>query len=137
MILKVPQNQKFKKQIKRLNFKKHSISFVEPKHNNLRSLECGFLNMKEVEACRKSIVRYTRRISRLLIHIRPNSPKTQKPLEVRMGKGKGNVKSWVLPIKKGQILFELENSRWPLAYKAFKSGRKKLSLKTGIFEFED
>lgn len=132
MILKIPQNLKFKKQKKKLNYKKHKICKVKPFFNNLRTLQSGFLTLKEVEACRKSIVRYTKKHCKLIINIRPTSPKTKKPLEVRMGKGKGSVKEWIIPIKRGQILFELQKSSWPLAYKAFKAGSKKLSIKTKI-----
>lgn len=85
----------------------------------LKSLERGHMTARQIEATRRTISRRVKRGGKIFIRVFPDKPITQKPLEVRMGKGKGSVEYWVCVIKPGKILYEMEGVNEELAREAF------------------
>lgn len=98
----------------------------------LKSTERGRLTARQIEAARRAITRRVKRGGKIWIRVFPDKPITTKPLEVRMGKGKGNVEYWVAEIQPGKILYEIEGVAEELAREAFALGAAKLPLKTVI-----
>lgn len=98
----------------------------------LKAVECGWITSRQIEAARVAIMRAVKRGGRMWIRIFPDKPVTKKPLEVRMGKGKGNPEEWVCVIKPGRILFELGDVDPGVAKEAFRLASHKLPLKTKI-----
>ena len=98
----------------------------------LKSTERGRLTARQIEAARRAITRRVKRGGKIWIRVFPDKPITQKPLEVRMGKGKGNVEYWVAEIRPGKILYELEGVSEELAREAFALAAAKLPVKTSI-----
>ena len=98
----------------------------------LKAIEPARVTAKQIEACRRAINRYLKRSGKLWIRIFPDVPVTSKPAEVRMGKGKGSVESWVAKVKPGRILFELDGVDFDLATSAFQKAVAKLPMKTKI-----
>ena len=96
----------------------------------LKAIEPGWITSRQIEACRISITRVVRKIGRMWIRIFPDKPITKKPLEVRQGKGKGNVEYWVCPIKPGKILYEMEGVDEELAKEAFELASAKMPIST-------
>ncbi|PPI86495.1 50S ribosomal protein L16 [Candidatus Pantoea edessiphila] len=97
----------------------------------LRAIERGRLTSKQIEAARRTMARAVKRQGKIWIRIFPDKPMTEKPLEVRMGKGKGNVEYWVAMIQPGKILYEIDSSvSEELARVAFKLAAAKLPIKT-------
>lgn len=96
----------------------------------LKAITRGSISSKQIESARKVISRYIKKQGYMWIRIFPDKPITKKPLEVRMGKGKGNVEYWVAVIKPGKILYELDGIKESLAKKIFKLASAKLSVKT-------
>ncbi|BAF35180.1 ribosomal protein L16 [Candidatus Carsonella ruddii PV] len=103
-------------------------------HGNygLKSIENGFLNFKQIESARKMLIHFLGKSSKILIRVFPDKVLTKKPLEVRMGKGKGPIYDWVSVIKPGIILFEVLNFNYLIVKKAFYVASQKLSIKTEI-----
>lgn len=99
----------------------------------LKAIESGLVSAKQIESARQTIIRKIRKKGKLWIKIFPNVPITKKPIEVRMGKGKGNLAHWSAKIKGGSILFEITGSNRKTALKALKTSSAKLSIKTKIF----
>ena len=129
-----PNKSKYKKvrkgRLKKLNFKTNTLKFGTV---GLKSTEAGFISAKQLEAARQAISRRIKRSGKLWLRIRPTLPITSKPLEVRMGKGKGNVSYWSARVKGGTVLFELCGIKFDIAKLAFKTGAAKLSIKTKVF----
>ncbi len=98
----------------------------------LKSVERGRLTARQIEAARRAITRRVKRGGKIWIRVFPDKPITQKPLEVRMGKGKGNVEYWVAEIQPGKILYEIEGVSEELAREAFALAAAKLPVKTTI-----
>lgn len=98
----------------------------------LKSTERGRLTARQIEAARRAITRRVKRGGKIWIRVFPDKPITGKPLEVRMGKGKGNVEYWVAEIQPGKVLYEIEGVPEELAREAFALGAAKLPLKTVI-----
>ena len=96
----------------------------------LKAMECGWINSRQIEATRVAIMRAVKRGGRMWIRIFPDKPITKKPLEVRMGKGKGNPEEWVCVIKPGRILFELGDVDIEMAREALRLASHKLPVKT-------
>ena len=90
----------------------------------------------QIEAGRVAIMRRLRRGGKLWIRMFPDKPVTKKPLETRMGKGKGAVESWVAVVKRGRIIFELEGVPEDLARQAFKLASDKLPIKCKFIKRE-
>jgi large subunit ribosomal protein L16 len=88
------------------------------------------MTARQIEAARRAISRHVKRGGKIWIRIFPDKPITKKPLEVRMGKGKGSVEYWVAQIKPGTMLFEIEGVSEELAREAFELAAAKLPVKT-------
>jgi large subunit ribosomal protein L16 len=96
----------------------------------LKAVDRGRLTARQIEAARIAITRCVKRQGKMWIRIFPDKPITQKPLEVRMGKGKGNVAYWVALIQPGKILYEINGLSEELSREAFKLAAAKLPIKT-------
>jgi large subunit ribosomal protein L16 len=88
------------------------------------------LTARQIEAARRTITRTVKRGGKLYIRVFPDKPVSKKPLEVRMGKGKGNVEYWVAQIQPGRMLYEIEGVTEELAREAFKLAAAKLPIQT-------
>ena len=95
-----------------------------------RSLDSNFLTSRQIEAARIAATRYMKREGQLWIKIFPDKPITKKPLEVRMGKGKGAVEYWAATVKPGRILFEVGGVPLDIAKEALRLAAQKLPVKT-------
>jgi large subunit ribosomal protein L16 len=96
----------------------------------LKALEPERVTARQIEAARRSISRYVRRVGRLWIRVFPDTPVTAKPAEVRMGKGKGSVEFWACKVKPGRIMFEIDGVDEETARQAFERAAAKLPIKT-------
>jgi large subunit ribosomal protein L16 len=96
----------------------------------LKALEPAWVTNRQIEAARIAMTRYIKRGGKVWIKIFPSKPITQKPLEVRMGAGKGNVEKWVAVVKPGKILFELAGVPEEVAREAMRLASHKLPIKT-------
>jgi large subunit ribosomal protein L16 len=100
----------------------------------LQALEPGWVTARQIEAARRSLVRYMKRRGKVWIRIFPDKPVTQKPAETRMGKGKGSVDHWVAVVRPGRILFEISGLPPEAAREAMRLAAHKLALKTKFAE---
>ncbi len=126
-----PKRTKYRKQQKGRNtglaMRGNKVSFGE---YGLKSLGRGRITARQIEAARRAITRHVRRGGKLWIRIFPDKPITRKPLEVRMGKGKGSVEYWVAEVKPGTMLYEIEGIPEDVAREAFRLAAAKLPVKT-------
>ena len=126
-----PKRTKFRKQQKGKNrglaLRGSSVSFGE---FGLKSTDRGRISARQIESARRAISRYIKRGGKVWIRIFPDKPITKKPLEVRQGKGKGNVEYWVALIQPGRMLFELEGVPEDIAKRAFELAAAKLPIRT-------
>ena len=88
------------------------------------------LTARQIEAARRAINRYIKRGGKVWIRIFPDKPITKKPLEVRMGSGKGSVEYWVAPVRPGRVLYEVEGVSEEIAREAFRLAAAKLPVQT-------
>ena len=100
----------------------------------LKALGRGWLSAREIEAARIALTRYMKRGGKVWIRVFPDKPLTKKPAETRMGKGKGAPEMWVVVIKPGRILFEMEGVQGDLAREAFRLASHKISIPTLFVE---
>ena len=98
----------------------------------LKSIGRGRLTARQIEAARRAMTRHIKRGGKIWIRVFPDKPITQKPLEVRQGKGKGNVEYWVAQIQPGKILYEMEGVDEVTAREAFELAAAKLPIPTTI-----
>lgn len=96
----------------------------------LKALEVAWITNRQIEAARIAITRHVKRGGKLWINIFPDKPITKKPLETRMGKGKGAPEGWVAVVKPGRIMFEMEGVTEELAREAMRLAAYKLPIKT-------
>ena len=96
----------------------------------IKSLDSNFLTSRQIEAARIAATRYMKREGQLWIKIFPDKPITKKPLEVRMGKGKGAVEYWAAVVKPGRVLFEVSGVPQEVAREALRLAAQKLPVKT-------
>ncbi|QQR73578.1 MAG: 50S ribosomal protein L16 [Holophagales bacterium] len=96
----------------------------------LQALEPAWVTARQIEASRIAITRHVKRGGKMWIRVFPSKPITKKPLETRMGKGKGNPEEWVAVVKPGRVLFELEGVEQAVAEEAMKLASHKLGIKT-------
>ena len=131
-----PKKTKFKKQQKGKNFKiVNQVFNLNKLHFGsiaLKSISVGRLTAKQIEAMRQSINKVIKKVGCLTINVFPDTPISKKPIEVRMGKGKGSVDHWIFKVKAGTVLFEIETDSILLAIKALRLGQIRLPLKTKI-----
>lgn len=130
-----PKRTKFRKQHKGRNrgiaTTGNRVSFGE---YGLQALDLGQITSRQIEAARRTINRYIKRSGKMWIRVFPDKPITKKPIEVRMGKGKGNVEYWVALVQPGRMLFELEGVPATEAKEAFRLAAAKLPVKTEFVE---
>ena len=128
-----PKRTKFRKQMKGRNrglaSRGSKVSFGE---FGLQATGRGRITARQIEAARRTITRTVKRGGRLWIRVFPDKPITKKPLEVRQGKGKGNVEYWVAQIQPGRMLYEMEGVSEELAREAFTLAAAKLPVQTGF-----
>ena len=96
----------------------------------LKATSRGQLTARQIEAARRAMTRHVKRQGKIWIRVFPDKPITEKPLEVRMRKGKGNVEYWVCPIQPGKVLYEMDVVPEALAREAFALAAAKLSVQT-------
>ena len=102
----------------------------------LMAMEGAWITDRQIEAARVAMTRYMKRGGKIWINIFPHMPKTKKPLEVRMGSGKGAVDSWVAVVKEGKIMFEIGEVTEDVAREAFRLASHKLPIKTKFVKRE-
>ncbi|MCB1918739.1 MAG: 50S ribosomal protein L16 [Candidatus Competibacteraceae bacterium] len=128
-----PKRTKFRKQRKGRNrgfaTSGAEVSFGE---YGLKAITRGLLTARQIEAARRAINRYIKRGGKVWIRIFPDKPITKKPLEVRMGSGKGNVEYWVAKVKPGCVLYEVEGVSELVAREAFRLAAAKLPVQTAF-----
>ena len=126
-----PRRTKFRKQqrgrMEGLAIRGSELNFGE---FGLQALEPAWITSRQIEASRRAMTRYIRRGGKIWIRIFPDKPVSKKPIEVRMGSGKGNVEYWVAPIQPGRVLYEVEGISEETAREAFRLAAAKLSVKT-------
>ena len=126
-----PKRTKFRKQHKGRNrglaFRGSKVSFGE---YALKATGRGRITARQIEAARRAMTRHIKRGGKIWIRVFPDKPITQKPLEVRQGKGKGNVEYWVSQVQPGKVLYEIEGVSEELAREAFALAAAKLPLAT-------
>jgi large subunit ribosomal protein L16 len=126
-----PKRTKFRKQQKGKNrglaVRGSSVSFGE---FGLKATGRGRVTARQIEASRRAMTRHVKRGGKIWIRVFPDKPITKKPLEVRMGKGKGSVEYWVAQIQPGRMLFEMEGVPEELAREAFRLAAAKLPIST-------
>ena len=126
----LPKKTKYKKKqrgrLRGLAGNGTSVSFGD---YGLQALEGGFVTDRQIEAARRVITRYIKRGGKVWIRIFPDKPISELPAETRMGKGKGDLKYWAAPVKRGKILFELAGVSEEVARRAFQLAGFKLPLK--------
>jgi large subunit ribosomal protein L16 len=126
-----PKKTKYRKQHKgrikgnakggyELNFGEYGLKALEPER----------ITARQIEASRRAVSRYVKRVGRLWIRVFPDVPVTKKPAEVRMGSGKGSVEFWACRVKPGRILFEIDGVPESVAREAFDRAAAKLPIKT-------
>ena len=128
-----PKRTKFRKQMKGRNRglaqRGSTVSFGE---FGLKATDRGRLPARQIEAARRAMTRYIKRGGKIWIRVFPDKPISKKPLEVRQGKGKGNVEYWVCQIQPGRILYEMEGVSEDVARKAFRLAASKLPFSTAF-----
>ncbi len=129
----LPKRTKFRKMMKGRNrglaTRGGKVSFGE---YGLQAVGRGRMTSRQIEAARRTITRTVKRGGKMWIRVFPDKPITKKPLEVRQGKGKGNVEYWVALIQPGRMLYEIEGVSEEMAREAFKLAAAKLPFKTAF-----
>lgn len=128
-----PKRTKFRKQFKGRNrgvsTRGNKVSFGE---FGLKAAEHGRITSRQIEAARRALSRHVKRGGKVWIRIFPDKPISKKPLEVRQGKGKGNVEYWVALVQPGRMMFEIEGVSEELAREALKLAAAKLPVKSSF-----
>ncbi len=126
-----PKRTRYRKQFKGRNpgfaHRGSTVAFGE---YGLKATSRGRMTAREIEAARRAVSRYVKRGGQIWIRVFPDVPVTQKPLEVRMGSGKGNVEYWIARVQPGKVLFEMEGVTEDIAREAFRLASAKLSVST-------
>ena len=128
-----PKRTKYRKQFKgNLAGTAHRGSSVAFGEYALKATSRARMTSREIEAARRAMTRHVKRGGQIWIRVFPDVPITQKPLEVRMGSGKGNVEYWVAKVTPGKVLFEIEGVAEDIAREAFRLAAAKLSVSTAF-----
>ena len=126
-----PKRTKFRKMRKGRNrglaTSGNQVSFGE---YGLKAADRGRITARQIEAARRAMTRYVKRGGKIWIRVFPDVPVSKKPLEVRMGKGKGNVEYWVAKVQPGSVLYEMEGVTEEIAREAFRLAASKLPIAT-------
>lgn len=130
-----PKRTKYRKQQKGRNRglaqRGSSVSFGD---FGLKTIDRAPITSRQIEAARRAMNRYIKRGGKIWIRIFPDKPITKKPLEVRQGKGKGNVEYWVALVQPGKVLYEIQGVTREIAQEAFKLASAKLPVRTEFVE---
>lgn len=133
----MPKRTKYRKQMKGRNrgkaFRGNSLAFG---NIGIKAVEHGRIDSRQIEAARIAMTRHTKRTGQTWIRVFPDKPLTAKPLEVRMGKGRGAVEKWVMNIQPGRIIYEMGSVEEGLAREALALAQSKLPFKTKIVTSE-
>ena len=128
-----PKRTKFRKMMKGrnrgLSQRGSNVDFGE---FGLKAMGRGRLTARQIEAARRAMTRHVKRGGKIWIRVFPDKPITQKPLEVRQGKGKGSVEYWVAQIQPGRVMFEMEGVDETIAREAFTLAAAKLPFETAF-----
>jgi large subunit ribosomal protein L16 len=126
-----PKKVKYRKQqkgrMRGMAYRGSSLTFGE---FGLQAVECGRMTAQQIEAARIAMTRHVKRGGKIWIRIFPDKPFTKKPLETRMGKGKGAPEGWIAIVKPGRILYEMEGVSAELAKEALRLASNKLPFRT-------
>jgi large subunit ribosomal protein L16 len=126
-----PKKTKFRKQQKgRIRGVAKGGTDISFGDYGLQALSSGLLTARQIEAARIAMTRYVRRQGKIWIRVFPDKPVTKKPLETRMGKGKGGVEFWAAPISRGRVLYEMDGVPEEMAREALRLASHKLPIKT-------
>ena len=130
-----PKRTKFRKQFKgRIHGTAKGGTNLDFGGFGLKALEPNRVTAREIEAARRAITREMKRAGRVWIRVFPDLPVSKKPVEVRMGKGKGSVEFWAARVKPGRILFEIDGVPADVAKEALRLGAMKLPIMTRVIE---
>ena len=128
-----PKKTKFRKAFKgRIKGNANGATTLTFGSFGLKALTPGRVTARQIEASRRAITRHMRRSGRVWIRIFPDVPVTQKPAEVRQGKGKGSVEYWAARVKPGRIMFEIDGVPDDIAREALRLGAAKLPVRTKV-----
>lgn len=136
-MISIPKNSKYKKQQKgkafnRINSTSNKLYSLNFGSVGLKALSFGRLTSKQVDSVRQSMTKIIKKLGRVKTNIFTDVPISKKPIEVRMGKGKGNVDHWIFKVKPGIVLYEIETDLISIAVKAMEAGQTRLPIKTKI-----
>lgn len=133
----MPKRTKFRKMMKGRN-RGYATRGTDLTYGDfgLKAVEAGRINSRQIEAARIAMTRYVNRQAKVWICVFPDKPISKKPLETRMGKGKGAVEEWVMNIKPGRIIFEMAGASEKIAREAFTLSIHKLPFRTKIITRE-
>ena len=130
-----PTRTKFRKAHKgRIHGKATSVTELNFGQYGLKALEPDRVTARQIEAARRAMTRHMKRAGRVWIRVFPDVPVSKKPIEVRMGKGKGTPELWVCRVKPGRIMFEIDGVPVDIAREALALAAAKLSVKTRFVE---
>ena len=133
-----PKRTKFRKQFKgRIHDLAKGGSVVNFGSYGLKAIEPERITSRQIEAARRALTRHMKRQGRVWIRIFPDIPVTAKPIEVRMGKGKGSVDRWVAKVKPGRVMFEVDGVAEDVAKEALRLAAMKLPVKCRFIMRED
>jgi large subunit ribosomal protein L16 len=124
---KVKHRKMFKGRMKGTAYRGSTLDFGS---YGLKAVECGKISSRQIEAARVALTRHVKRGGKLWIRMFPDKPITKKPAETRMGKGKGSPEYWVMVVKPGRILYEIEGVNEETAREALRLAAHKLPIKT-------
>ena len=133
-----PKRTKYRKQFKGRNaglaMRGSSVAFGE---FGLKATSRARMTAREIEAARRAMAHYVKRGGQIWIRVFPDVPISKKPLEVRMGSGKGNIEYWIARVQPGKVLFEMEGVSPEIAKEAMRLAAHKLPLKTAFIQRHD
>ena len=133
----MPKRTKFRKQMKGRNRGKATRGAdLAMGEIGIKAVEAGRVNSRQIEAARVALTRHVKRQAKTWIRVFPDKPLTKKPLQTRMGKGKGAVEYWVAPVKPGRVMFEIAGVPEATAKEAFRLAASKLPVKTKFVKRE-
>ena len=133
-----PKRTKFRKQFKgRIHGEAKGGSDLNFGSFGLKAIEPDRINARQIEAARRAMTRHMKRQGRVWIRIFPDVPISKKPIEVRMGKGKGSPEYWAAKVKPGRVMFEIDGVSEPVAREALRLAAMKMSVKCRIIVRED
>lgn len=135
-MLFIPKNTKYRKQQKGKKFniinKTNSIDGLKHGIVGLKAIDSGRVSSNHIFACRQTMNKIMKKFGQVKINIIADTPISKKPIEIRMGKGKGAVDHWISKINSGSVLFEIETNSKILAIKALKAAQLRLPINTKI-----